>query len=79
MCIANDLLLHMVWLDDLTDNKVHGANMGPIRGQQDPGGPHVGPVNFAICACNGIAQTQAHPSSFGPPVKILCTQPNSPK
>ena len=22
--------------------------MGPIRGQQDPGGPQVGPVNFAI-------------------------------
>ena len=25
------------------DSKVHGANMGPIWGQQDPGGPHVGP------------------------------------
>ena len=22
--------------------------MGPIWGQQDPGGPHVGPMNFAI-------------------------------
>ena len=22
--------------------------MGPIWGRQDPGGPHVGPVNFAI-------------------------------
>ena len=30
------------------DNKVHGANMGPIWGQQDPGGPHVGPMNLAI-------------------------------
>ena len=30
------------------DSKVHGANMGPIWGQQDPGGPHVGPTNFAI-------------------------------
>ena len=30
------------------DNKVHGASMGPIRGRQDPGGPHVGPINFAI-------------------------------
>ena len=29
------------------DRKVHGANMGPIWGQQDPGGPHVGPMNFA--------------------------------
>ena len=30
------------------DNKVHGANMGSIWGRQDPGGPHVGPMNFAI-------------------------------
>ena len=30
------------------DSKVHGANMGPIWGQQDPGGPHVGLMNFAI-------------------------------
>ena len=30
------------------DSKVHGANMGPIWAQQDPGGPHVGPMNFAI-------------------------------
>ena len=30
------------------DNKVHGANMGPIRDRQDPGGPHVGPMNLAI-------------------------------
>ena len=30
------------------DNKVYGANMGPIWGRQDPVGPHVGPMNFAI-------------------------------
>ena len=30
------------------DSKVHGANMGPIWGWQGPGGPHVGPMNFAI-------------------------------
>ena len=30
------------------DSKVHGANMYPIWGWQDPGGPHVGPMNFAI-------------------------------
>ena len=30
------------------DDKVHGANMGPIWGRQDPGGPHVDPMNFAI-------------------------------
>ena len=32
----------------IPDNKVHGANMGPIWGRQDPIGPHVGPMNFAI-------------------------------
>ena len=32
----------------IPDNKVNGANMGPIWGRQDPGGPHVGPMNFAM-------------------------------
>ena len=32
------------------DSKIHRANMGPIWGRQDPGGPHVGPMNFAIWA-----------------------------
>ena len=30
------------------DSKVYGANMGPIWGRQDPGGPRVGPMNLAI-------------------------------
>ena len=30
------------------DSKVHGANMGPIWGRQDPDGPHVGPMKNAI-------------------------------
>ena len=30
------------------DSKVRGANMGPIWGRQDPGEPHVGPMNFVI-------------------------------
>ena len=30
------------------DSKIHGANMGPIWGRQDPGGPHAGPMNPAI-------------------------------
>ena len=34
------------------DSKVHGANMGPIWGRQDPVGPHVGPMNFAIWVLN---------------------------
>ena len=30
------------------DSKVHGANMGSIWGRQDPGAPHVGPINIVI-------------------------------
>ena len=33
---------------DNPSSKVHGANMGPIWGRQDPGGLRVGPKNFAI-------------------------------
>ena len=32
----------------IPNSKVHVANMGPIWGRQDPGGPHVGPTNFAM-------------------------------
>ena len=34
--------------DMILDSKVHGANMGPIWGRKDPGGPHVGSMNFGI-------------------------------
>ena len=36
-----------MWLTG-PDSMVNGANMGPIWGRQDPGGPHVVPMNFAI-------------------------------
>ena len=38
------------WMEwrDIPDNKVHGSNMGPTGGWQDPGGPHVGPMNYTI-------------------------------
>ena len=32
----------------IPNSKVHGPDMGPIWGRQDPGGLHVGPMNFAI-------------------------------
>ena len=32
-------------------------NMGPIRGRQDPDGPHVGPMNFAVWAYLGDEST----------------------
>ena len=39
----------LVMLDfNFPDSKSHGGNMGPIWGRQDSGGPHVGPMNFAI-------------------------------
>ena len=36
------------YMDMFPDSKVPWANMGPIWGRQDPGGPHVGPMNFVI-------------------------------
>ena len=36
------------------DSKVHGANMGPISSRQDPDGPYVGPMNFAIWDVSSI-------------------------
>ena len=54
MCISNNSardkwgkIIHLLPCDT-PDSKVHGANMGPIWGRQGPGGPHVGPMNFAI-------------------------------
>ena len=33
---------------DIPESQVDGANMGPSWDRQDPGGPHVGPMNLAI-------------------------------
>ena len=33
---------------DNPGSEIHGTTMGPTRRQQDPGGPHVGPMNLAI-------------------------------
>ena len=35
-------------------SRVHGANMGPIWGRQDPGGPHDGPMNLAIWVASAL-------------------------
>ena len=42
---GDDLL---IWYYNTPDSKVYGANMGHTWGRQAPGGPHVGPMNFAI-------------------------------
>ena len=64
--------LYPVWQQSLPDRKVHGANMGPIWGRQDPGGPQVGPMNFAILdktltgrwfQCNALSH-DVKPSSY---------------
>ena len=34
--------------EPIPDSKIHGANMGPVWGQQYPGRPHVGLTNVAI-------------------------------
>ena len=34
------------YLLTVPDSTVYGANMGPIWGRQDTGGPHVGPMNL---------------------------------
>ena len=49
------------------DSKVHEANMGPIWGRQDPGGPQVGPMNFAIWVVRKMAAILSWP----PCVKLL--------
>ena len=43
-------ILGSLWLllQHTPDSMVHGANMRPIWGQQDQGGPHDGPMTFAI-------------------------------
>ena len=46
--LLNSLLCSMVCIKVSHDSNVHGANMGPIWGRQEPGGPHVGPMNFTI-------------------------------
>ena len=50
------LIMHLSYI--FPDSKVHGAQMGPIWGRQDPGGPHVGPMNFAIWAYNIPLKTE---------------------
>ena len=47
-CHRNSNHRQLECLFSTPDSKFHGANMGPIWGRQDPGGPHVGPINFAI-------------------------------
>ena len=40
--------MHDTLTQHIPDSKVRVANMGLTWGRQDPGGPHVGPMNPAI-------------------------------
>ena len=52
---------------NIPDSKVHGANVEPIWGRQDPGGSHVGPMNLDLWHAGHIAE----PASVqGAPVPI---------
>ena len=46
--LSEPVMSHHKQQTAIPDSKVHGANIGPIWGRQDPGGPHVGPMNLAI-------------------------------
>ena len=50
------------------DSKVHGANMGPIWGRQDPGGPYIGPMNFAIW----VSSSDILPKTVSLQMIIIC-------
>ena len=44
----NELMFWANQANTIPDSKFLGANMGPIWVRQDPGGPHVGPMNLAM-------------------------------
>ena len=47
-CLPDAFIYSSIHSHPIPDNKVHVANMGPIWGRQDPGGPHVGSGNFRL-------------------------------
>ena len=48
-CVPTNLSrpIRQKWINT-PDSKVYGANLGPTWCRQDPGGPHVDPMNLAI-------------------------------
>ena len=55
------------------DSNVHGTNMGPTWGWQDPGGRHVGPMNFAIWAASRLFTQPFIQAHIKNPSKLLVT------
>ena len=64
----------------IPESKVHGANMGPIWGRQDPGGPHIGPMNLAISDSHDyeIGQNNVLPTIIASKTKPLTTKRHIP-
>ena len=61
------------------DRNVHGANMGPSWGRQDPGWTHVGPMNFAIWVVKEMRdmwKEQGHIIRCHYCVRQLCCRPS---
>ena len=50
-CYVTDIEWLSLQKRTVPDIKVHGDNMEPTWGRQDPGGPHVGPMSLAIWGC----------------------------
>ena len=46
--LKNTSLYQYFFNNHVPDSKVHGTNMGPIWDQQDPGGPHISPMDIVI-------------------------------
>ena len=72
LCHWTEIFFVLLWglHNNGPDSKVHGANMGPIWGRQDPGGPHVGPMNFAKWGVNGLTPLL---NTLG--LRLPCTNP----
>ena len=60
----------------ISDSKVHGANMEPIWGRQDPGGPHVGPMNFSIWVKANCLESSVGITIPVPPHSWVVTEPH---
>ena len=50
----------LMWACSIPDSKVRGANVGPIWGRPDPGGPHVGPMNLRRFNCPPLVMLECY-------------------
>ena len=49
--------------------------MGPGLGRQDPGGPHVGPMNLAIWECSQFSPKSSQKTPNSLPIRMRCRVP----